>query len=202
MLKGLNKLLRDGVPRLNSDLSISVIDETGKEIRRLPSSTLTQGGIGYVYERIVCLHYKALGYQVEHRASLGYNDCGVDLVAEKEEERIFVQCKFTLRSMGKQKIEQLLCAASSFVKANLCTHMNYFDLAVPSKALAFPHKRNNRAVNSAGSSAFLRYNQTQHAVTLRIVEIPMEIPSSFDIPNEQERGVEIVCGSSCLRSPG
>jgi len=176
MLRGMNRLLSDGTPRINADLSVSVLNDIGTEIHRIPPMGLTNGGIGYVYERLVCIHYKNNGYAVAHRASLGYLDRGVDLVAERPGEKIFVQCKFTLSSMSTQKVEQLLHAASQFVQANLSPQKNYFDLVIPSKALAFPSPRRSNKGIAKSLRAFLLYNQTQHQVQLRINEVDIEVP--------------------------
>jgi hypothetical protein len=179
MLRGMSRLLADGVPRINTDLSVSVLNDAGAEIHRLPPTALTRGGIGYVYERLVCIHYITNGYTVSHRASLGFLDQGIDLIAERPGERIFVQCKFTLKSMGPKRVEQLLYAASKFIKSNLSTESNYFDLVIPSKEIAFPpHKiRNMRA--SSPLKAFQQYNKTQNLIKLRINEVPIETPETI-----------------------
>lgn len=179
MLRGMNRLLADGIPRINNDLSVSVLNEFGTEIHRLPPAALAKGGIGYVYERMVCVHYRKNGYEVSHRASLGFLDQGVDLVAERPGEKIFVQCKFTLSSMSPKKVETLLYAASRFIKANLSTERNFFDLVVPNKEMAFPSPKNSSKRASSSLRAFQRYNQTQNLIKLRINEVPIDIPEEI-----------------------
>ena len=183
MLRGLSKKLMAGVPRLNRDLSISVLSADGSEIERIPASALASGGIGYFFERIVGLRYEQAGYLVEYRNSLGYHDRGVDLVANKGEQRRFVQCKFTLKRLPVSRVEQLLFAASSFVRANLGPSNNHFDLAVPSKSIAFP-EQGGRTGKAGGSpnrakTSLERYNLSQSLVRLHVVEVPIEVPDGL-----------------------
>jgi len=170
MQRGLNKKLMAGVPRLNPDLSVTVTAEDGSIAHVIPSNVLTKSGIGYLYERLVGLHYQRIGYCVEYRCHLGFRDRGVDLVARNQTECRFIQCKFTLQAMGAAKVESLLFAASSFVSENLEALENHFDLVVPSKKAAFPEGRRR------AEQAFLRYNATQHKVHLNLVEVPIEVP--------------------------
>ncbi|AVS85859.1 hypothetical protein C8239_14785 [Paracidovorax avenae] len=175
MQPGLSAQLRRGRPSINADLSISVFAADGSQICLIPSRALVRGGIGYVFERFACLDYERRGYVVEQRSSLGYLDRGIDLVADAPGERIFVQCKFTLQSFGPKKIEQLLYAASSFIKHNLIDGTNYFDLVVPALEIAFPRNRRNGGRNAA-YEAFLARNRLQRSVVLRVVEVPIELP--------------------------
>lgn len=170
MQRGLSKKLMKGVPQLNSDMSVTVTANDGSIIHVIPSSALARGGIGYLYERIVGLHYERIGYSVEYRCHLGFMDRGVDLVAKNETECHFIQCKFTLKSMSRAKVESLLFAASAFVQKNLEPISNHFDLVVPSKETAFPERR------QTAQRAFFRYNTTQRQVRLNIVEVPIEVP--------------------------
>lgn len=178
--QGLSGKLRQGRPVLNADLSVSVYDNDEKLICLLPAAALVGGGMGYFFERIVCLRYEELGYAVQERSCLGYLDRGVDLLASAPGERVFVQCKFALKSMGPKKVEELLYAASAFVMENLCDGANYFDLVVPSLTLAFPAKRGKGA--SSALHAFVRHNRLQHKVKLRLVEVPIELPEVFQLP--------------------
>lgn len=179
MQRGLSRKLRQGRPVLNADLSVSVYGSDESLICLIPAAAFVGGGMGYFFERIVCLHYQRLGYEVEERSCLGYQDRGVDLVANAPGERVFVLCKFTLQSMGAKKVEELLHAASVFVSENLSCGANYFDLAVPSLALAFPAKRGRRT--PLARHAFVRHNGLQHKVKLRLLEVPIELPE-FDLP--------------------
>jgi hypothetical protein len=180
MEPGLSRKLRQGRPVLNADLSVSVYARDGARISLIPAAALAGGGMGYVFERIVCLHYEDLGYEVEERSSLGYQDRGVDLIANAHGERVFVQCKFSLRSIGPKKVEELLYVASAFVRQNLSAGANYFDLVVPSLALAFPTKQGSK--RSAAQHAFVRHNGLQSKVKLRLVEVPIELPKAFVLP--------------------
>jgi Holliday junction resolvase-like predicted endonuclease len=49
---------------------------------------------GMAYEEFVANHYKQLGYYVwEHGKEKGCKDNGIDLIAKKDKEIIFIQCK-------------------------------------------------------------------------------------------------------------
>lgn len=182
MERGLNRKLMAGVPKLNPDLSITVTAEDGQIVHTIHPRALTRGGIGFLYERLVGLHYERSGYVVEYRSHLGYFDAGVDLIARDERRCRFIQCKFTLKSMSRAKVETLLFAASKFVRSNLEPRKNHFDLVVPSEEIAFPRRQRRKNASSlpnAAREAFLKYNATQHQVQLSIVEVPMELPEFF-----------------------
>lgn len=162
MKTGLNRRLRRGTPQLNSDLSVTVFGSDGAVLERIPPADLVRGGYGYLYERLVGLHYLSTGYEVDFRGGrLGFRDRGVDLVAARPGELRFVQCKFKFQAISPVQVERLLYAASAFVAENqkAARHL-YFDLVVPSVAHAFParRERENRAL-----AAFLLYNKTQSA---------------------------------------
>jgi Holliday junction resolvase-like predicted endonuclease len=178
MLRGMNRLLAAGHPRINPDLSVSVLDPLGNEVHRLPPMALTKGGIGYVYERVVCIHYANMGYAVSHRASLGYLDQGIDMVAERPGEKVFIQCKYTSQAFSPKKIETLLYAASRFIADNLGPQMNQFDLVVPNESIAFPPRKPGRSARAA-RDVFMRHNRTQSLIRLRITEVPIDIPDEI-----------------------
>lgn len=181
--RGLSKRLAQGIPRLNSDMSVTIYGAGNEVIETLPAVMFTNGGIGYFYERVVGLNYERAGYAVEYRYRLGFLDRGVDLIARKPSEHRFVQCKFTLKSMPVAKVERLLAAASTFVAENLCQGQNHFDLVVPFEEVAFPvRKSRSRAKEkqvNAAKLAFQRYNTTQPWVRLHIVEIPVDVPEDL-----------------------
>lgn len=194
MQRGLSRKLRQGRPVLNADLSVSVYAGDESLICLIPPAAFVGGGMGYFFERIVCLHYERLGYEVEERSCLGYQDRGVDLVANAPGERVFVQCKFTLQSMGSKKVEELLYSASVLVSENLSAGANYFDLVVPSLALAFPAQRGTR--KPSARHAFVRHNGLQNKVKLRLVEVPIELPDEFDLPPATGPSVVDATGAS------
>lgn len=194
MQRGLSRKLRQGRPVLNADLSVSVYAGDESLICLIPPAAFVGGGMGYFFERIVCLHYEKLGYEVEERSCLGYQDRGVDLVANAPGERVFVQCKFTLQSMGSKKVDELLYSASGFVSENLSAGANYFDLVVPSLALAFPAQRGTR--KPSARHAFVRHNGLQNKVKLRLVEVPIELPDEFDLPPATGPSVVDATGAS------
>ncbi len=61
---------------------------------------------GAIYEAYVAEIYRQRGYDVEERGkALGKKDGGIDLIATKEDEVIFIQCK-NWKENGKWKIKQ------------------------------------------------------------------------------------------------
>jgi hypothetical protein len=82
MQRGLSRKLRQGRSVLNADLSASVYAKR-RNADLLDAGVGLCGGAawGYFFDRIVCLYYEKLGYEVEERSCLGYQDRGVDLAA-------------------------------------------------------------------------------------------------------------------------
>lgn len=175
MQRGSSRKLMAGIPRINEDMSVTVVGSTGQAIHHLPAAALVGGGFGYVYERLVGLWYEAQGYRVEYRSHLGYLDGGVDLVADDPDNRHFVQCKLTFKPISPAKVEQLLHKASLLVSQNLLAKSCHFDLVVPSIAMAFP-ERAGGAANRA-HQAFLHHNRVQRSVKLAVVEVPVHCSS-------------------------
>ncbi len=61
---------------------------------------------GAIYEAYIADIYRQRGYDVEERGrELGKRDGGIDLIATKEDEVIFIQCK-NWKENGKWKIKQ------------------------------------------------------------------------------------------------
>ena len=179
MQPGLSRKLLAGIPRIDKDLSITVVDSYGNTLHTISPAALAGGGFGYVYERLVGLQYESQGFCVEYRSRLGYHDRGVDLIADRSDCRIFVQCKCSFVPFSPGKIETLLAKASSFVKANLTEHSNQFVLVVPSLELAFPKRKSKGGKSPAPNRAhhaFLKYNSLQSDVRLEVVEVPVSVP--------------------------
>ena len=101
-------MLLSGTPCVHKDLSITILDPVGNTLHTIPPAALAGGGFGYVYERLVGIHYEAQGFSVEYRSRLGYLDRGVDLVADRSDCRLFIQCKCSFVPFSPKKIEELL----------------------------------------------------------------------------------------------
>jgi Holliday junction resolvase-like predicted endonuclease len=174
-VRGLSRRLLAGVPRLNLDTSVSVLDPEGAQIDMIPRSHLRPSDYGYVYERLVGLDYEARGFAVQYRMQFGYQDSGVDLVCERADQVRFVQCKYVGGTISRAKVEKLLYSASAFVARHSgLDRQLFFDLAVPCIALAFPTRvtrRSKRTVPNVALASFERYNQLQRRVRLNVVEV-------------------------------
>lgn len=78
--------------------AIKAIKNINKSIeeKKLPYKTTYKEKIekGCAYEEFVAEYYKELGYYVwEHGKDKGVKDSGIDLIAKKEKEILFIQCK-------------------------------------------------------------------------------------------------------------
>ena len=172
-------MLLSGTPCVHKDLSITILDPVGNTLHTIPPAALAGGGFGYVYERLVGIHYESQGFSVEYRSRLGYLDRGVDLVADRSDCRLFIQCKCSFVPFSPKKIEELLAKASLYVRENLVARRNSFLLVVPSIELAFPTPRPKRGKSftpNRARHAFLRYNAMQPDVRLELVEVSISVP--------------------------
>ncbi len=72
---------------------------------------------------IMSLVLEANGFEVEqHGLTKGFMDGGIDIVASKSGQRVFIQCKHAaVGKLSKQKIEWILYKASAFL-----TKASYF----------------------------------------------------------------------------
>jgi len=49
---------------------------------------------GKIYEKFISKYYKSLGYKVvEHGKIMGKKDQGIDIIAQKRDETVLIQCK-------------------------------------------------------------------------------------------------------------
>jgi len=175
---GLNRRLMAGIPSISDNLIITITGPSGDVIDTIFPTELKRSDWGAVYERCVGLHYELLGYSVDyHGARLGYFDGGVDLIAVRDGETRFIQCKLKLSSaISKSQIEWILYKASSLLHKQAVGSRQIFELVVPSIQLAFPTKcasRSGRTKPNLAMLAFLARNQVQDRVCLAITEIPM-----------------------------
>lgn len=85
----------------------------------------------YEFEQLVCDHYNRMGYRATTTSLTG--DYGVDVFAEKENEKIGVQAKMyggSVRKVNRQTMMELYGAAAYFdcTKAVLATMAKYLPM--------------------------------------------------------------------------
>ncbi|MCV2884350.1 restriction endonuclease [Aestuariibacter sp. AA17] len=131
---------------------------------------------GYIYEKYVSQSLAEDGYTVaEHGLEKGFNDGGIDLIAEKGGESIFIQCKYAYSSkFSRQKIEWILYKASSYLAKVYTGEKLNFWLVIPSLNKAFSSRKNKSGKKVYPMAEyFLSHNFTQSKVRLCIKEIDM-----------------------------
>lgn len=189
MSRGLSRRLMVGTPRLNADMSISILDAGGAPVDLLEPSELASGGYGFWYERVVGQFYEEQGYMVEYRMRLGFMDRGVDLIAGNAHELRFVQCKLKFQPLSPAGIEHLLYKASGLVaKHRKDGRRLFFDLVVPAV---------QASISSRGLQRFLRYNEVQRNVRLGVVEYLPALPGQL-----QDLGISMASSTGISPASG
>lgn len=182
---GIARQLRQGRVHLNTVLNRIEIDY--KEGIFIPYLEVAPSDWGLVYEKYVGQVLEAEGYKVTYRGlELGLKDQGIDLIAEKENSVLFIQCKYQTQKLTKSRIEWILQKASKLL---LDRHAKYdqkvtFMLVVNNLNDNFP-KRIPKDFNFGLVSSnkviyplleyFLSHNRTQNKVKLDVREIEMVI---------------------------
>lgn len=182
MIKKLPKLLKTS--RLvidNDDGKIIVYMNTDDKMKKeLPFQLIDPVSWGYIYEKYVGQYFESIGYNVNYWGlEKGFNDGGIDIVAEREEEIYYIQCKHLInRTMGKSYIENILYKAGNTISKQNLSKKTTFALVIPSKEGCFSRER----VDTSGiqnkykytlAEYFLSKNNTQDYTRLEIIEIPM-----------------------------
>ena len=72
-----------------------ILIEIKRKIRQKPKISYKEKvKKGKVYEKFISKHYRSLGYHViEHGKIMGKKDQGIDIIAQKRDETILIQCK-------------------------------------------------------------------------------------------------------------
>lgn len=142
-------------------------------------SNLDDASWGFIYEKHVGQHFEQRGYSVEYNGlNKGFLDGGIDLIAQKEDRKYYIQCKYT--KLSKSAIENILFKAGNTIFKMSYTKNDVFALVIPSKEFAF------RRIRIESNSIIPRYqyplydyflskNNTQNFIRLEIIEIPMDI---------------------------
>jgi Holliday junction resolvase-like predicted endonuclease len=182
---GIARRLTQGKLQLNTILNRIEIEY--KEGIFIPYLDIAPADWGQVYEKYVGQVLEEEGYQVTYRGlELGFMDQGIDLIAEKENSVLFIQCKYKSQKISKSHIEWILQKASKLL---LEKHTKYdqkitFLLVVNNLNDNFskriPKNFNFDLVSSKKVvypllEYFLSHNHTQDKVKLDVREIEMVI---------------------------
>ncbi len=176
-MKDLRRILLAGKFLLDpSEKVIKITMFEKRNVIRIPYANLKASDWGYVYERYVGMILEEEGYAIKFRGlAKGFLDNGIDIIAKKEGEDFFIQCKYIMKNkLGKQKIEWLLYKASSFLAKNYKGGKIHFWLVVPSIESAFNSKKDKNGMSYyPWAKYFLSKNYEQSKVILKIKEIEM-----------------------------
>lgn len=110
---GIIKYLKKG--KININIIEQQIEVANKSII-LPYDMLKPEEWGAVYEKYVGQILESEGFEVKYNGlEKGIKDRGVDLIATKDNEAFFIQCKFLKGIITKSRIDWILNKASSLL---------------------------------------------------------------------------------------
>jgi Holliday junction resolvase len=177
-MKGLGKRLRSGQMLVMPDRRVVEIrSAVGELIDTIAYGELVGTDWGYIYERHVGQYLEENGFEVDLRGlTRGFADGGIDIIASKGGERVFIQCKHAaVGKLSKQRMEWILYKASAFLNKEYNGKKLTFWLVVPSMQSAFVKaKSKNQKSEYPMASYFLSKNAAQSKVKLEIHEISMQ----------------------------
>ncbi|WP_080953894.1 MULTISPECIES: restriction endonuclease [Xanthomonas] len=157
--------------------------QDGKSVHCFPYASLSPSHWGYVYERHVGLQFEAQGYAVTYRGlQFGFVDGGVDLVLERDDETIYVQCKYTFgKRISANEVRWILHKADAYLARQYQGRRLHFHLVVPDSNRCFSSVKlrlNGTVKKHSTARYFEEHNNLQSRVRLKVVEVPMRRPSS------------------------
>lgn len=179
---GITKYLKAG--RISINKAAKQIEIADKQLI-LPYDKLNDSDWGYVYEKYVGQVLQDEGYEVNyHGLQKGFSDRGIDLIAIKDNEMKFVQCKYTRSPISKSKLEWILYKASNLLYENYKSSnlKLYFVLIVNKKEECFSKRKSkNFRLNFTDISNveypilqyFLDHNYVQDKIKLEVRELEM-----------------------------
>ncbi|AKH70899.1 putative endonuclease related to Holliday junction resolvase (plasmid) [Spongiibacter sp. IMCC21906] len=175
-MKGLGRRLRNGAMFIEADEArIKII--TDDKVDLIQYSDLKYSDWGYIYEKYIAQSLTDDGYRViEHGLAKGFNDGGIDLIAEDAERRVYIQCKYLkLSKISRKNIEIILYTASNYLSKVYEGKRLDFWLVVPSLKDAFSTKKTKSGKETYPvMEYFLAHNNIQSKVRLSIKEIGMD----------------------------
>ncbi|MEN5286254.1 hypothetical protein ABE494_09970 [Stenotrophomonas lactitubi] len=155
----------------------------GEPVHSFPYASLSPSHWGYVYERHVGLEFEGQGYSVTYRGlQFGFVDSGVDLVLERGDEIIYVQCKYTFgKRISANEVRWILHKADAYLARQYQGRRLHFHLVVPDLERCFSSVKlrlNGTLKKHSTARYFEEHNNLQNRVRLKVVEVPMQRPSS------------------------
>jgi len=179
---GIAKYLKAGAININTiERQIEIAEKT----LILPYDKLKPEDWGYIYEKYVGQKLESEGFYVEYNGlEKGFLDRGIDLIAAKDNQLFFIQCKYSKGTISKSKIEWILYKASGILydKFNEQNRKLVFMLVVNKKAINFSRRKpKNFQLNFTDVSKvefpmlqyFLDHNYVQDKIRLACREIEM-----------------------------
>lgn len=186
----LGRALRSGHLVFDSMNRALHVVQDGKPVHSFPYASLSPSHWGYVYERHVGLQFEAQGYAVTYRGlQVGFMDSGVDLVLERDDETIYVQCKYTFgKRISANEVRWILHKADAYLAKQYQGRRLHFHLVIPDSKRCFSSVKlrlNGTVKKFSTARYFEEHNNLQNRVRLKVVEVPMptkEAEHKFDSP--------------------
>lgn len=151
----------------------------------LPYGILKPQDWGLIYEKYVGQVLESEGFEVKYNGlEKGFLDKGIDLIASKDNQLFFIQCKFLNRTMSKSQIDWILYKASNLLHEQFEKHKKKlgFILIVNKKETVFSKRKSkNFRLNFSDIQKveypllqyFLDHNYIQDKIKLECREIEM-----------------------------
>lgn len=179
---GIIKYLKKGKIYINIiEKQIEIADST----IILPYEILKPEDWGAVYEKYVGQILESEGFEVKYNGlEKGFNDRGIDLIASRDNEYFFIQCKFLKGTISKSKIDRILYNASNLLHEEFKKHKKKlgFILIVNNIETSFSKRKPTNfhltfsdieKVKYPILQYFLDHNYIQNKITLECREIEM-----------------------------
>lgn len=178
----LGRALRAGHLVFDSLNKMLHVVQDGESVHCFSYASLSPSHWGYVYERHVGLQFEAQGYAVTYRGlQFGFVDGGVDLVLERDDETIYVQCKYTFgKRISANEVRWILHKADAYLARQYQGRRLHFHLVVPDSDRCFSSVKlrlNGTVKKHSTARYFEEHNNLQNRVRLKVVEVPMRRPS-------------------------
>ncbi len=174
----LGRVLRSGHFVFDSMEKMLHVVHNGKALHSISYASLSPSQWGYVYERHVGLQFEAEGYAVTYRGlQFGFVDSGVDLVLERDDETIYVQCKYTFgKRISANEVRWILHKADAYLAKQHQGRRLHFHLVVPDSERCFSSVKlrlNGTVKKHSTARYFEEHNNLQNRVRLKVAEVPM-----------------------------
>lgn len=174
----LGRVLRSGHLVFDSEEKVLHVVLDGTALHSVSYASLSPSQWGYVYERHVGLQFEAEGYAVTYRGlQFGFVDNGIDLILERDDETIYVQCKYTLgKRISANEVRWILHKADAYLAKQYQGRRLHFHLVVPDSEKCFSSVKlrlNGVVKKHSAARYFEEHNNLQNRVGLKIVEVPM-----------------------------